>query len=119
MYPLKAIRRRCLDCCLGSAREVSLCPATDCVLWPVRMGRKPKMPRPESRFRVLRIIRDKCLDCSGLNAAEVRRCSYSECSLWEYRMGHNPKLKGKGGSFKKTHVGRGKPQEDRLAEAAA
>lgn len=35
----KAIRDYCLDCCCGSAKEVTLCPAFDCQLWPFRGGR--------------------------------------------------------------------------------
>jgi hypothetical protein len=39
--PLKAVRRHCLECCNGSAHEVSLCAAKSCPLWPFRFGRKP------------------------------------------------------------------------------
>ena len=40
--PLKAIRRKCLDCSNGSQYEVRLCPCTDCTLWPYRLGHRPK-----------------------------------------------------------------------------
>ena len=40
--PLRAIRAKCLDCCLGSKDEVRLCPATDCPLYPYRMGKNPR-----------------------------------------------------------------------------
>ncbi len=40
--PLKAIRSRCLDCSCGSKKEVRLCPATACPLYPYRLGHKPK-----------------------------------------------------------------------------
>ena len=36
--PMKAIRRRCLDCCCGSSQEVSLCPVHSCSLHPYRFG---------------------------------------------------------------------------------
>ena len=38
--PLKAIRRRCLDCC-GSSKEVSLCSIRTCSLHPYRFGKRP------------------------------------------------------------------------------
>ena len=41
MTPLKAIRAKCLDCCLGQANEVRLCPVSDCSLWPYRLGHNP------------------------------------------------------------------------------
>jgi len=40
--PLKAIRAKCLDCCLGQAKEVKLCPVDKCPLYYYRMGRRPK-----------------------------------------------------------------------------
>lgn len=39
--PLKAIRRKCLDCCSGQIVEVRECPVKDCTLWPYRMGHRP------------------------------------------------------------------------------
>lgn len=36
--PLKAIRAKCLDCCGGSAKEVRLCTAKDCLLYLYRFG---------------------------------------------------------------------------------
>jgi len=41
MSPLKAIRLHCLDCCVGSAHEVSLCAAYKCPSWPFRLGHNP------------------------------------------------------------------------------
>jgi hypothetical protein len=41
-----ALRAHCLDCCAGSAHEVSLCAATRCPSWPFRLGSSPwKAPR--------------------------------------------------------------------------
>ena len=40
---LKAIRLKCLDCVLGSAQEVQLCPSTDCPLWRFRLGKNPNI----------------------------------------------------------------------------
>lgn len=36
--PIKAIRAKCIDCCCGQKAEVRKCTATDCPLWPYRMG---------------------------------------------------------------------------------
>lgn len=37
-----AIRRFCLECMGGSVREVRLCTAPNCPLYPYRMGNKNK-----------------------------------------------------------------------------
>lgn len=37
--PIKAIRAKCIDCCGGSEGEARKCTATDCPLWPLRMGK--------------------------------------------------------------------------------
>lgn len=34
----KAIRKYCLDCCLGSANEVKLCSCHKCPLYTYRLG---------------------------------------------------------------------------------
>ena len=39
--PMKAIRAKCLDCCIGQREEVKLCPAKDCPLYPFRLGKNP------------------------------------------------------------------------------
>ncbi len=39
--PIKAIRRKCLDCCNGSTKEVHLCLVHDCSLFPYRLGTRP------------------------------------------------------------------------------
>lgn len=35
-----AIKLKCLDCCCGQAKEVKLCPAKNCPLFPYRLGRE-------------------------------------------------------------------------------
>lgn len=40
----RVIRAKCLDCA-HTESEVRKCVATDCPLWPFRMGRKPKALR--------------------------------------------------------------------------
>lgn len=39
--PLKAIRKKCLDCCAQQYLEVRLCPVKTCPLWQYRMGKNP------------------------------------------------------------------------------
>lgn len=41
MNPMKVIRAKCLDCCVGQPAEVRKCTAVDCALWPYRMGTNP------------------------------------------------------------------------------
>lgn len=43
--PLKAIRKKCIDCCGGSLKEVRLCTAIRCDLHPLRFGHKPKIKK--------------------------------------------------------------------------
>ncbi|MHB9023968.1 MAG: hypothetical protein ACYC7E_07285 [Armatimonadota bacterium] len=37
--PLRAIRRKCLDCTCGQVKEVRECPATTCPLFRFRLGK--------------------------------------------------------------------------------
>lgn len=39
--PIKAIRKKCLDCCMGQVEEVKQCPIEDCDLYPFRFGKNP------------------------------------------------------------------------------
>ena len=41
LTPLKAIRKKCLDCCHRSAHEVKLCPVEECALYPYRFEKNP------------------------------------------------------------------------------
>ena len=40
--PLKAIRKKCLECAADSRKEVALCPDPQCSLWPFRYGERPE-----------------------------------------------------------------------------
>lgn len=40
--PLKAIRLKCLDCSGWQWSEIERCVHTDCILYPLRFGKKPK-----------------------------------------------------------------------------
>ena len=41
LTPLRAIRKKCLDCMCGSAYEVKVCPSDDCPLFSYRFGKNP------------------------------------------------------------------------------
>ena len=42
LTPLKAIRKKCLDCCCQQTVEVRECTCTKCPLFAYRMGKRPK-----------------------------------------------------------------------------
>ena len=39
--PVKAIRKKCLDCCAGSRKEIRECTVINCACWVYRFGRRP------------------------------------------------------------------------------
>ena len=39
--PLKAIRKKCLDCSYFQPKEVRKCTVIDCSIYPYRFGRRP------------------------------------------------------------------------------
>jgi hypothetical protein len=60
--PLRAIRAKCLDCCCGSASEVSRCVSRNCALWPFRLRTNPfrkrsRLSEAEMQSRVARLRR--------------------------------------------------------------
>jgi hypothetical protein len=111
LSPLKAVRHFCLDCCCESAKEVELCPANTCPMWPFRFGRYPtEHVGPKS---VLRPIKEKCRDCMPQSISAPKKCEKKCCPVWPYRMGTNPKLKGRGGVPPKAfYYGARKPEND-------
>ena len=42
LTPIKAIRKKFLDCCAGQTAEVRACVLETCALYPYRMGHRPK-----------------------------------------------------------------------------
>lgn len=40
--PIKAIRKKCLNCVNGQPKEVKLCTIKNCPLYAYRMGHRPK-----------------------------------------------------------------------------
>ena len=95
LTPLRAIRKKCLGCCLGSSHEVRLCAVTECTLHPYRFGKRPKGPETDNRLTPVKAIRRKCLDCLAHSPAEVRGCQSRDCVLHRYRMGKNPACRRK------------------------
>ena len=50
--PIKSIRLKCIDCCCGSPKEVELCPASECPLFPYRFGKRPSTPRKGGQSKI-------------------------------------------------------------------
>lgn len=42
LTPMKAIRKKCVECSGGSYREVALCTVKKCPLYAYRFGKRPK-----------------------------------------------------------------------------
>ena len=42
LTPMKAIRKKCLDCSNGQFTEVKYCPVKSCPLYKYRHGHRPK-----------------------------------------------------------------------------
>lgn len=49
LYPLKLIRKGCLDCCGGSVKSVRFCADTECYFWYLRLGKYPRTLIKEDR----------------------------------------------------------------------
>ena len=39
--PIKAMRKKCLDCTCGQFIEIRECPVINCAIYPYRMGSRP------------------------------------------------------------------------------
>ena len=95
LTPLRAIRKKCLWCCLGSPNEIRICRVTRCSLYRYRPGRKPKA-KTDDKMTTLRAIREKCLDCSAGSSSRTKDCPFRDCALYTFREGKNPKRAGLG-----------------------
>ena len=42
LTPMRAIRKKCLECCCGQMKEVRECTMKNCALYPYRNGHRPK-----------------------------------------------------------------------------
>lgn len=90
LSPMKSIRKYCLDCCVGSSKEVRFCVIPACPLFPFRFGKRVK------RISPLKMIRKNCLDCGEGTPFDVKNCEITDCYLYQYRFGKNPFTKRKG-----------------------
>lgn len=111
-YPLKQIRRKCLDCSCDQYLEVRSCDIPECPLWPFRFGMRPRTVAryagnegqkllslrnyqvsgdPSMPRSPLTAIRHCCLGCCGDNTRFVRYCPETECPIWLFRFGMMPK----------------------------
>ena len=39
--PIRAIRKKCMDCCCDQLKEIRECPVIKCPLYPYRFGKRP------------------------------------------------------------------------------
>ena len=63
--PVKAIRKKCLDCCMGQQEEVKQCSIEDCDLYPFRFGKNP--------FRTKREYTEEQRQAMASRLAEMRK----------------------------------------------
>lgn len=89
LSPLEAIRKYCLNACMGGQRSlVAGCVDTDCPFYPLRMKSVPE----GFGVRVVRVVRRFCLRCTVGDRVAVRRCTEKAvCPVWAYRIGVSPK----------------------------
>ena len=61
--PLRAIRKKCVECSCGSRDEVANCPLTSCPLWNFRRGDLSDVPKekttPNNSSEEIKITTDK------------------------------------------------------------
>ena len=63
--PVKAIREKCLECCCGSATEVSECKIARCPLHAFRFGKNP--------YRQQRVLSEEQKAMMAHRLAEARK----------------------------------------------
>ena len=68
--PLRALRRKCLDCRNESHQEVRLCTAVDCPSWPFRMGKNPWLAPLSDEERTRRSVLMRLNRASALTEPE-------------------------------------------------
>lgn len=116
--PAKAIREKCLWCCLGQPKEVRLCSSVNCLLYPFRSGKSPyhgKPHDPNVQTNPLRLIRSYCKNVCVETNKQVRQCSNTECSLHSYRFGKNPYRKPRTYTEEQMNAQRERMQNARFA----
>ena len=87
LTPVKAIRKYCMWCMIGSSEEIKNCTSGDeCILFIWRYG---KRPTTKKRLTPIKTIRKKCINCSE-TYEEIKTCEENDCPLHVYRMGKRP-----------------------------
>lgn len=93
--PLKAIRKKCLNCSGFSPQEVKDCPCFEnngniekCHLFPYRFGKKP--PNYTGKRAIRKAIRKYCLWCQGGNKKLVSKCLTTDCPLYKFKFLYQP-----------------------------
>jgi hypothetical protein len=86
LTPLKAVRRKCIDCKGYELKQVRECDFSGCPFHSLRMGRGSRS--------VLKPIRSFCLWCCCGQRHEVKLCPAMKCPLWRYRQGRRPQTTG-------------------------
>ena len=76
LTPMKAIRRKCIDCSCGSSNEVKLCPVKNCPLYDYRFGKDPHRKKVEyteeqRKAMATRIVENIHLNNKGKNKTTV------------------------------------------------
>lgn len=59
LTPLKAIRKKCMDCCVYQPKEVRLCPSIECPLYSYRMGIRPETYEKRRASKGVRAVEEK------------------------------------------------------------
>lgn len=62
LTPLKAIRKKCMDCSADNRAEVRNCVIPDCPLHRYRMGRNPARKGVGGGEKNLRVARERCTE---------------------------------------------------------
>lgn len=74
LSPLRAIRKKCIDCCCDSTKSIKFCEIADCTLWPYRFGVRPSTAK--------RRYGKKALEPGAIPAADVALESISRKHLY-------------------------------------
>lgn len=54
LTPLKAIRKKCLECSSGSTQEIKNCLIPECPLYSYRLGKNPRRKGIGNKTKVFR-----------------------------------------------------------------
>ncbi len=77
----------CIECHCGVRKEVRTCQATDCLLYPYRLGGKTIQGYTGELFSRAKAIREFCTDCFCGATKLKKSCSDNSCFLYPYRFG--------------------------------